>query len=89
MPARKTKASRRSPHDDFELPAEIDFSRTQFVGMGLESLDQRPRQRVKRTVELDLENDREFPTGRDINEALRLMKQIRDSVRPSKRRKSA
>lgn len=90
MAKRKTKQSEASAHDDYELPDEVDFGKTRFLGMGLQSLENKPLVQAKATmVRLDPENADEFPTADEVNEALRLMRIIRESVRLEKRRKSA
>jgi hypothetical protein len=69
----------------YELPSELDFSKLRYVGRGVESLrdwDQRRR----RTIELDRDVAEEFRDAAQVNQALRLVKQIRDLNKPKRRK---
>jgi hypothetical protein len=77
MPKRNNKAAKhRSAHDDYELPKEVDFSRTKFIGFGLQSLERRAAAKRK-TVVLEADVARDFATSADVNQALRLVQQLR------------
>lgn len=80
-------AKRRSAHDDFELPSELDFSKLRYVGRGLGAL-QRYAAEKDRTIVLDEDVAKVFTTARKANNALRtLLKQSSGSGR--RQRKSA
>lgn len=71
MPARKAKTvKRRSAHDNYELPAESDFSKLQFIGVGLDALEQHAAKNGT-TVVLDSDVARFFWTSESVNTVLR------------------
>jgi hypothetical protein len=71
----------------YDLPAEMDMGKLRYVGRGVESLRDW-NQRRRRTVELDKDVAKVFTDSAQVNEALRLVKQLREVGKP-KRRKSA
>jgi hypothetical protein len=75
----KGSNSSSSAHDDYELPDEIDFSKTTVVGFGLESLDRYLTEThgKPRTAQLAADVATAFPTDDDVNDALRRYYQIR------------
>jgi hypothetical protein len=71
----------------YDLPAELDFRKLRYVGRGVESLRDWNRRR-RRTIELDRDVASEFTDAAQVNEALRLVKRLREVGRHG-RRKSA
>jgi hypothetical protein len=85
MPKQKMKpAAHSSVHDDYELPAELDFSKLKPVGFGSDSLENAQR---RTTIELDIDVARVFSTSESVNRILRAI--IQGLTRTKKRRKSA
>ena len=68
-------ASRKSAHSDYELPDEINFEKTRFIGFGFDALERSIAQ--PKTVKLAKDVADEFASAEEVNEALRLVKQIR------------
>jgi hypothetical protein len=70
MQKRKQKTGRnRSPHDNYEVPAEADFGKLKFVGFGLDALE---RQVAKHTtVVLDSDVAQIFRSSKSVNTVLR------------------
>jgi len=50
-------------HDDYELPDEVDFSRTKFVGIGIEALERHVTDKNLRVISLDPDVALEFRTA--------------------------
>jgi len=71
----------------YDLPAELDIRKLRYVGRGIESLRDWNRRR-RRTIELDRDVANEFTDAAQVNEALRLVKRLREVGRQG-RRKSA
>ena len=81
MPKRNAKpTTRKSRHDRYELPEQVDFSKTRFVGLGFNSLKQVASGK-RRTVELEPDVAEEFGNAAEVNAALRLVKQLREDGR--------
>jgi len=66
--ARRGKAS--PPHDEYDLPGEVDFSKTTFLGVGLDALERQATGR-KATVELDADVAQVFTNSKAVNNVLR------------------
>jgi hypothetical protein len=81
----KTRKS-RSPHDDYDLPAELDFSKLKFVGFGLDALERHAGKRGA-IVTLDSDVARVFRTSESVNTVLRGI--IRSLSAAKGRKKSA
>jgi hypothetical protein len=69
-----------------DLPAELDFSKLRFVGIGLDSLERYAGKRGA-TVTLDSDVARVFRTSESVNTVLRGI--IRSLSTAKKRKKSA
>jgi len=91
MPKKNAKtASVKSSHDNYELPTEVDFKKTKFIGFGLEALDRHiAAKTVVRQVTLASDVANDFTTDEEINNALRLVQQLKLVVKPVSRKKSA
>ena len=87
MPNKNGKrATRKSVHDDYELPDEVDFNRTKFIGFGLDALERHAGRKL--TVQLDPDVARVFDSSESVNTLLRgVIESL--SARSKKRRKSA
>ncbi len=75
----------RSAHDKYELPDEVDFGKTRFVGFGLEALERYATSK-KTTIHLDPDVARVFGTSDSVNMLLRAVIQ---SLAPAKRKKKS
>ena len=69
-------AKTKSVHDDYEIPDEIDFSKVEVIGFGLESLKRYDAAKVdadlkRRTFVLASDVVSAFKTADEVNEALR------------------
>jgi hypothetical protein len=70
------------------LPPEVDFSKTKFIGFGIEALEKHLGRRKMVELEPDLAKD--FPTSKAVNDGLRTFRAIRRMiVQPAKRKKTA
>lgn len=74
----------RLTHDAYELPDELDFTRLRYVGRGLSALERYVAEK-NRTIVLDEDVARAFPTAKHANQALREL--IRNEAVASKKRK--
>ena len=89
MPKKSVKKPKnRSWEDTYDLPPELDFRKLRVVGVGLDALRDFASKRRK-PVRLAPDVARDFPTSEAVNEALRLVQQIRQLGKNTKRRKSA
>lgn len=87
MPKRNAKTpKRRSPHDDYELPARLDFSELRFIGFGVDALE-RHASRQRTTITLDSDVARVFASSESVNTVLRGI--IQSLLAARKRKKSA
>lgn len=87
MPKRNAKISkRRSPHDDYELPPRLDFSKLKFIGFGADALERRAS-RQRTTITLDSDVARVFASSESVNTVLRGI--IQSLLAAGKRKKSA
>jgi len=87
MPRRNVKTDRsRSPHDDYELPAELNFSKLRFIGFGVDALE-RHAAGQRMTITLDSDVAQVFGTSESVNTVLRGI--IQSLVAARKRKKSA
>ena len=75
-----------SPHDDYELPRELDFSKLKFIGFGVEALERHVASQRK-TVTLDSDVAKVFGTSESVNTVLRGI--IQSLLAANKRKKSA
>jgi len=91
MPKQSVKTAKaKSMHDDFELPAQIDFKKTKLIGFGLEALDHHIASKTSaRTVTIAGDVAKDFATDEEINEALRLVQKMRLIGKSASRKKSA
>ncbi len=79
-------AKSRSPHDDYELPAELNLSKLEFIGFGVDALE-RHFASQRKTIILDSDVARVFDSSESVNTVLRGI--IKSLVIARKRRKSA
>jgi hypothetical protein len=87
MPKRISKTTKnRSPHDEYGLPAEIDFSKLKFIGFGVDALE-RHIAKQSTTVVLDSDVAKVFGTSESVNTVLRGI--IQSLLVAGKRKKSA
>jgi hypothetical protein len=70
-----------------DLPSNLNPKELRFVGFGLDSLRTNGTRKLK-VVQLDPDVAREFVNAEEVNQALRLVKQLREVGKP-KHRKSA
>ena len=63
----------------YDLPKELDFRKLRVIGVGIESLRQHAAKR--KTVELEPDVAKDFPTAKAVNDALRQLKEIRRVMR--------
>ena len=87
MPKRNAKAAKpRSPHDNYELPREVNFKKLKFIGFGLDALE---RYADKRPTMVTLDSDvaRWFNDSESVNTVLRGIIQSLGGAK--KRKKSA
>ena len=82
------RVTTKSAHDDYELPEEVDFRKTRFIGFGLDALDRHDARTRMPTIALD-PDVAQFRTAEEVNEALRLVQKMRAIGKSAKRRKSA
>ena len=72
MPKRRAKQGKASsPHDDYELPDEVNFAKTKFIGLGLDALERHVAGGQKTTVELDPDVAQVFTDSKAVNNVLR------------------
>jgi hypothetical protein len=76
----------RSPHDDYELPDELNFSKLKFIGFGADSLERRAA-RQRKTIILDSDVARVFGSSESVNTVLRGI--IKSLAAARNRKKSA
>lgn len=88
MAKRNNKKKDESAHEDYDLPAELDFRKLKFVGVGLDVLEKHIARKAM-TVHLDPDVAQGFQDERAVNDALRLVLRLRDVPSGIKRRKSA
>jgi hypothetical protein len=87
MARRKAKTAKsRSPHDDYELQAELNFGKLKFIGFGVDALE-RHATRQRTTITLDSDVARVFDSSESVNTVLRGI--IQSLVAARKRKKSA
>jgi hypothetical protein len=87
MARRNAKTAKsRSPHDDYELPAELNFGKLKFIGFGADALE-RHATRQRTTITLDSDVARVFGSSESVNTVLRGI--IQSLVAARKRKKSA
>ena len=80
----KATTKKTTRRDD--APSEEELRAWTTVGRGPAAL---AKSLGATLVPLEPDVAKEFPTSEEVNEALRLVKQIRDTAKPAKRRKSA
>ena len=79
----------QSWQDTYDLPRELDFSKLRVLGVGLDSLEKYVASKRK-TIELEPDVARDFPTAKAVNEGLRKLREIQRMMQEStKRRKTA
>lgn len=72
----------------YDLPDELDLKRLRVVGVGMESLRKHAAAK-RRTVELEPDIAKAFPTAQAVNDGLRTLGEIRELLQASRPRKIA
>jgi hypothetical protein len=85
----RDRTKTKSAHDNYELPSELDFSKLKFAGFGVDSLERHVASKKLRTISLDPDAAKDFPTAKAANEGLRTLCEIRKMMQSLKRRKTA
>jgi len=84
----KNAGKGRNWEDNYDLPRELDFSKLRVVGVGLNALEKYVASKRK-TIELEPDVAKDFPTAKAVNEGLRKLREIQKMMQSVKRRKTA
>ena len=81
-------AKTKSVHDDYEIPDELDFSKLETIGFGLDSLKQFDAKKAedeiaRRTIELAPDVAAAFKTADEVNDALRTILRVAQRLQES------
>jgi hypothetical protein len=74
----------------YDIPKQLDFRKLRYVGIGLDALDRHvARKQAARMIRLAPDVAEAFRSDEEVNEALRLVRKMRELGRTLKRKKSA